>query len=349
VPLTLLGLLLDGPLQDIGNVLLRIAAGSIALLERGLRTSAAFPWAAISVASLFGIAWLYIVLPVLQVLLPAGWPGRRLAWLGFVAVLLHRPAAIRPGCAIIDVLDVGHGLAAVIRTRQHVVLYDTGPAYRGGGNAAENIVLPFLRSRRISAIDRMLVSHADLDHAGGIAQIRAAVDVRSISASEPVDDIAAIPCRAGQSWRYDEVHFRILHPEPAGAFKGNDLSCVLLLESGDYRMLFSGDIEKSAEHSLLQRQVLPLVDAVLVPHHGSRTSSSPAFVRALRPSVAIVSAAFANHWGFPKPEVVVRWEAIGARVLNTATAGAIELQICADTGLDTIRRYRVDNRRIWHE
>ena len=122
-----------------------------------------------------------------------------------------------------------------------------------------------------------------------------------------------------------------------------------MLEAGGHRILFSGDIEKAAERDLVQAEVLPSVDAVIVPHHGSRTSSTTAFVHALRPSLAIVSTAFGNHWGFPKPDVVERWQAAGADVLNTATSGAIELRLCSTSGLESIRQYRRRNRRIWHE
>ena len=349
VPLSLLGMLLDGPLHVAGDVLLHLSAGSISVIEKGLVIAASFEWASISVAAVFGIAWFYYLLPIIWVLLPPGWPGRYLAWLGLAAILVYRPPAPKEACAFVEVLDVGQGLAVVVRTQNHVFLYDSGPSFRGGGSAAENVVLPYLRSRGVATIDRMIISHADLDHAGGAATIAAAIPVRRVYAGEPLDDIDSVPCRAGQSWSNDGVNFRFLHPNVDTILDGNDRSCVMLLEIEGYRMLFSGDIEKYAEQSLLQRQLLRPVDAVVVPHHGSSTSSTAAFVRALRPSVAIVSAGFGNHWGFPKADIVARWEAVGAELLNTATAGAIELKICAASGLESIRRYRVDNRRIWHE
>jgi competence protein ComEC len=158
-----------------------------------------------------------------------------------------------------------------------------------------------------------------------------------------------MPCRSGQHWTRDGIEFHVLHPPPGSNFDGNDRSCVVLIEAGQYRVLLSGDIEQPAEHRLVRDGLLPPVDVVLVPHHGSRTSSSKPFVHALSPSVAIVSAAFGNHWGFPKEDIVARWEAVGARVLSTATSGAIGLRMCADSGIVSITQYRVDNRRIWHE
>lgn len=349
VPLSLLGFLLDGPLQALGDQALLLAAGSIAVLETGLTQVAAMPWAALPVRALAGVAWLLLAAPALWALLPPGWPGRKLAWPGIVALLLYEPPGPAFGCAQVDILDVGQGLAVAIQTRQRTLVYDTGPAYRGGGSAAASVILPFLLQRGVRELDRLIVSHADLDHAGGTGTILDTVRVRQILAGEPLDGFRSTPCRAGQRWSYDGVNFQILYPPVAVQARGNDSSCVLMLQAGEYRILFSGDIEKAAERELVQRQQLPVVDAVIVPHHGSRTSSTAALVQALRPSFAIVSSGYDNHWGFPKQDVVQRWQAAGADVLNTALAGAVELRLCAGSGLELIREYRRDNRRIWHE
>jgi len=195
----------------------------------------------------------------------------------------------------------------------------------------------------------MVVSHADLDHAGGVAAIVAGVSVGRILSGESLTTVESTACRSGQRWMRDGIEFRVLHPPHVSNFEGNDRSCVVLIEAGRYRILLSGDIERPAEYRLVRERLLPPADVVLVPHHGSRTSSSMPFVQALSPSVAIVSAAFGNHWGFPKEDIVARWEAVGAEVLNTATSGAIGLRMCADSGLESITQYRVENRRIWHE
>jgi len=349
VPLSLSGLLLDGPLQPLGDQAILLAARSIALLEIGLTLVASMHWAAITVPTLVATAWLTIFLPTAWLLLPPGWPGRYLAWLGIVAILLYVPRKPEPGCVMVDVLDVGQGLAVVVRTHAHVLLYDTGPSFRGGGSAADSVILPYLSSYGIRAIDRMVVSHADLDHAGGVASITAAIPVHRILSGEPLPDARSVPCRAGQSWFWDGIEFEVLHPPLDSRADGNNRSCVVLLRAGEHRVLLSGDIERDAERRLVREQGLPRALAVIVPHHGSRTSSTAAFVQSLRPSVAIVSAAFGNHWGFPKEDVVARWQAVGAEVLSTATSGAIGLQLCATSGLESIAQYRIDNRRIWHE
>ena len=122
----------------------------------------------------------------------------------------------------------------------------------------------------------------------------------------------------------------------------------MLIEVGDYKALLSGDIESETEAQLVRSRVLMNVDFATVPHHGSRTSSIAPFVRSLTPSLAVVSAGYGNRWGFPKPDVVARWRATGARVLNTATSGAIHVRMCAETGVSAPREWRKKRRRIWH-
>lgn len=349
VPLALLGMVFDGPFREFGNILLTVAAGSVELLEYLLRGAAAVPLAAVPVAFISGVAWVYLILPILWAALPPRWPGRSVAWVGVIALSFYAPKAPLPNCARITVLDVGQGLAAAIQTHRHTVLYDTGPSYRGGGSAAQNIVLPFLRSRGIQRIHRMIVSHADLDHAGGVERIVTAMPVDQVITGEALPNIRSVACRNGMQWAYDDVRFSMLHPPAASGLDGNDQSCVLLMQVGAYRVLFTGDIERAGEQALLRSGLLPKVHVVTVPHHGSKTSSTLGFTRAVGASFAIASAAYGNHWGFPKDEVVARWRAAGARLVNTATAGAVDMQVCADSGFSSITGYRVVKRRIWHE
>jgi len=351
VPLALASLILAGPLQPIGDQALLLAADSVRLLEWGIARAASVPIADLTVASAHGFAWLFVATPLLLVALPPGWPGRHLAWVGVVALVLFEPAGPDPGCADIEILDVGHGLAAVVRTNSHVVVFDTGAAFRGGGSMGERVVLPYLSSRGIDRVDRLVVSHADLDHSGGAAEIVASIAVGQVLAGEPMPapGIMSRPCVAGQSWHRDGIDFHIIHPLAGPGIEGNDASCVLIVAAGSYRLLLTGDIEKPVEHQLIRDGVVPAVDIVVVPHHGSRTSSSPPFVRALSPSLAIVSAGHGNRWGFPKKDIVARWEAVGAEVIETATSGAIGLQLCERTGIVSISRHRLRQHRIWHE
>jgi len=351
VPLTLAGLLLDGRLQMLGDPALHIASLSQEYLEKLIVIAAETPGAGYTMSAVTGSAWLLLFLPVLWVILPPGWPGRRLALIAVIALVLHEPARPDHGCVAVDVLDIGQGLAVVLQTHAHTVAFDTGPAFKGGGNAAETVILPYLASRGISHVDKLIVSHSDLDHSGGVSAILARIDVAELLVGEPLggqEQLQAF-CNAGDEWEYDGIGFSFIYPPLDGFRDGNDASCVLRVKAGDYQLLITGDIEQPAEQQLVRDGLLGGVDAVVIPHHGSRTSSTAPFVSALTPDLAIVSAGFGNRWGFPKEEVVARWVGVGARVLQTSTSGAIGIRLCEGSGIEEVTEYRNERRRIWHE
>jgi len=350
VPLTLCGLLLDGPLQIVGDHLLRLASVSLGLVEGAIGYAAQLPAASVTPPAITGCSLALLFLPLAWVVCPPGWPGRNVAWLAALAVILYEPPRPATGCATVDVLDVGQGLAVSIGTRSRTLLFDTGPAFRGGGDAAESVVLPFLAGRGVNRLDELVVSHSDLDHAGGVSSLVHALPVVTQRVGEALDGLAvAQPCVAGESWRVDGIDFEFLYPGARSKLSGNDASCVLQISAGSHRLLLTGDIERAAEEALLRSASLQGVDVVIVPHHGSRTSSSPSFVQALRPELAIISAGFGNRWGLPHVEVVDRWRASGAEVLTTAASGAISLRLCEQGGIEALTRQRVRQRRIWHE
>jgi len=350
VPFSLAGLLLDGVFEPLGDSALRVAAASLQVIESLLAVAVELPGAYLVIPSLSGMAWLYLVVPLLWVVAPPGWPGRYVAWVAVAALVVYQPRGPAVGCAAIDVLDVGQGLSVVVRTRQHVLVFDTGPSFRGRG-AAQSVVLPYLASHGVRRVDKLVVSHADLDHAGGVAAIVGGTDVAELLVGESLRgfESVAASCRAGESWSYDGVEFRFVQPPATVARKGNDASCVLMIETGAYRVLLTGDIERPVEGEMVRSGAAAAVDAVVVPHHGSRTSSTLPFVRALSPAVAIVSAGFQNRWGFPKQDIVERWQAEGAAVYTTAASGAIGIRMCRGSGIERISRFRAEERRIWHE
>jgi len=351
VPLTLAGALLNGPFEAAGNFLLKGAYHSIGLILHLVKFVGEVGISSHLTSDLSAVFVIVAIIPVTFVFLPGGWPGRKLAIVAIVAVLLHKPAPPPFACLDLHVLDVGQGLAVVIQTSEQTLLFDTGPAFRNGGNVAEMVVLPFLRGRGITRVDRLFVSHGDQDHAGGVQAILAGIEVRKIMVGETL----ALPgrpqtqCVAGINWRTDGVDFSILHPRYDAPWVRNNASCVLEVAAGHFRILLSGDIESPVEKLLAHRSAFSASDIVLVPHHGSRTSSSDDFVDATGPALAIVSASFGNQWGFPKAEVVARLRASGADVLSTATAGAISQRVCSGSGPESLNRERVDFRKYWHD
>jgi competence protein ComEC len=349
VPMLLAGFILGGPAAPVGDGLLRFAASSIGWLEWLIATSLSLPFSTLELPKISGIAWLYLALLVTWAALPAGWPGRQVAWLGCAALALYRVDGPPARCFDATVLDVGQGLAVVIRTRDRVLLYDTAAAYPGGANVASRVILPYLAGQGIDRIDRLVVSHSDIDHAGGIEAILADVEIGFLQSGEPLDGILSLPCRRGESWGWSGVTFRFLHPPPGTVLVGNDASCVLRIRVGDLALLLTGDIEAPAEQLLIAGRASLHADAAVVPHHGSDTSSSRSFVEAVAARLAIVSAGYRNRWGLPKSGVVERWRDAGAEVSTTSRDGALSLRVCADGGIRNVRKNREEIRRIWHE
>lgn len=351
VPASLLGLLLDGPLRAAGDIALGVAHGSVGVVLWLIRCTAELPYTNFHVAQPQGWLVAVVFLPSLMCLAPPGWPGRRLGLVAALAVILERPAAPPAACFDLQVLDAGQGLALVLRTPRHVAVFDTGPSFRGGSDTGQLVLLPYLRGEGIRSVDSLIVSHADQDHAGGVESLLQGVNVDRIWSGEAVDagGRPPQPCLAGGSWRWDGIVFEFLHPQHAGRWHGNNASCVLQVRAGSQRIVLTGDIEAPVERRLADSGVLRPADIVLVPHHGSRTSSSDGFITSLRPKVAIVSAGYDNRWGFPKADIVDSWRRAGATVLNTAISGAIGYRICADRGIRRLSEQRLDHRRYWHD
>jgi len=351
VPFCLIGMLFDGPLQQLGDRLLVIAYNSIRLVLSVVSFAERLPAVRIEIPPQGGLPVALVCLPVIHMLFPAGWPGRKLAFIAIVAVLLHRPPAPPPGCLDYHVLDVGQGLAVVLQTGDDALLFDTGPSFRSGSSTADLVVIPFLKSRGINSLHSLIVSHADQDHAGGVQAIASQFEPGRILVGETVAGVSRRQTRCGTAaeWVSSGVRFNFLHPPRITHWEGNNASCVLEVATGRHKLLLTGDIEAPVEARLLEHSLIGKIDTVVVPHHGSRTSSSPDFVKTLGPELAIVSAGFGNRWGFPKPDVVRRWEMAGARLLNTAAAGAISQRICMDTGAEPLRLERRDARKYWHE
>jgi competence protein ComEC len=351
VPFCLLGLLLDGPLVQAGNLLIHVAHASIEIALSAIGWIGRWPFSSAE-PPLGGYRVIFVAgCTVIWAILPPGWPGRHLAFVAFAATLLYKPPTVPTNCLDVHALDVGQGLAVVLRTRRHTLVYDTGPSFASGSSTAKLVIGPFLKANGVSTIDTLVVSHADLDHSGGARWLADAFDIDQLMLGEalkrPVGPGTA--CSAGRVWQWDGIDFRFLHPDSAGRWHGNNASCVLLVQIGEHKLLIPGDIEAPAENSIVSGQVVGQVDLVVVPHHGSRTSSSPGFVDMLRPSLAIVPAGYRNRWGFPKPDITARWEDSGARVLTTGQVGAVSRRYCAGNPAGPLRLERDHSRRYWHD
>ena len=246
----------------------------------------------------------------------------------------------------LTVLDVGQGLAAVAQTRDHMLVFDTGPRWRSGSAAARVSLLPWLRARGIRRIDRLVLSHDDSDHTGGGRALRDAMPVGHVMAGPRVRlQPPPATCHRGESWRWDGVEFSVLHPGRGTLGSDNDDSCVLRVAGAGGSALMLADPENAAEQELLLQPLAS--DIVLVPHHGSRTSSGPQFVAAIGARLGIVSAGFGNRWNLPDAGVVARWQTAGTTVLTTADAGAITVQFAADRAGYQFTTERQESRRWW--
>ncbi len=297
-------------------------------------------WA--TLGALAGVAWL---------LLPRGfpWRGTGLA-LMLPAVALPAPAPA-PGEAWVTTFDVGQGLAVLVRTARHALLYDAGPAY-GETDSGERIVAPALRALGVARLDALVLTHDDSDHTGGARSILEGLEVHallhSLAERHALLALASAPrrCLRGTRWDWDGVRFEVLHPAPGrAARRRNDESCVLKVSAGGAAMLLTGDIERRAEAELTGVAEVR-ADALLVPHHGSRSSSSAPFLEAAGARLAVVSAGYRNRFGHPAAEVLERYAAAGAQVLRTDRDGAVTVRL-APAGL-AAERERARRARYWH-
>lgn len=348
VPIALAGLILAGPLEPAGDALLRVAAGSVDAVDLLLTLDS---WPAGRLSGRFGVAGLVcLALATAFAWLPRGWPGRWVSLPALAAVVVWDVPPPASNCARVTLLAVGQGQAALVETRGYRLLYDTGPAYPGG-SSMDSQILPFLAYRGVAALDTTVVSHADSDHAGGLRDLLDAMPAGRLLVGEPLEVAHRTleSCHTARPWRRDGVRFSFERSPEAASADGNDASCVLRIEVGEHRVLLTGDIERAVELALVRSGRLRTADIVTMPHHGSRTSSSSAFVRAVAARWALASTGHANRWGFPKPDVVARWQRHGTEVMTTGERGAIEFELCDARAFPEPVAHRDRSRRAWHD
>jgi competence protein ComEC len=352
VPLTLAGAAL--PFDFVLKLAHQLTAGCMVFLEWLSEMPASVwqqhaprPWAVL--AALAGSAWL---------LLPRGVPARWLGIAGFLPLFLSAPPPLAEGELRLTVLDVGHGVAVVVQTRSHALLYDTGPAFGDGADSGSRIVVPYLRASGVRRLDGLIVSHDDIDHSGGAASVLQAMPVDWLLSSLhdmdplPLQAERAFRCYAGQSWEWDGVRFDVLHP-PRESYedrrvRDNDLSCVMKVSARFGQVLLPGDIESRGEAELLASYGGRLrADVLIAPHQGSKTSSSSAFIREVDPQAVVFPVGYRNRFRHPHDEVVARYRALGSQIFRTDRDGALLIETRAGSGF-TVTPTRAQYRRYWH-
>lgn len=318
-------------LVSIANSMLHVADFSVVLIETLLTALLEIvPKRSVSIGFASPHVSAFALISGLILLLPLSNYVRLGACGGLLALGLQVNAGVPRGEFCIRVVDVGQGSAALVDTAHHRLLVDTGPGFETG-SLARSQILPVLRSTGKHDLDLVLLSHTDRDHAGGLVFFR--------DYFKPLSELGPAICPHGQSWRWDGVLFTTLQAE--GLKTDNDRSCTLLVQTEEPKprrsAFFSGDISALAEEVLLPNLSRPVV-FLLAPHHGSKSSSSMAFVRQLAPELVIHSAGRDNRYGHPHPQVVRRYQWEGARQFNTASSGAI--QWCSDTPADVQQHRR---------
>lgn len=357
-PLALAGALLPG--------LWWLAEVAVRALMLSLQTLAAWPWAVWFVAA--APLWAQVLGLVGGSLLVLPLPWRlRFCGLGLLMPMLW-PAPPRPAAGEFELLaaDIGQGTALLLRTAEHQLLYDTGPAYGPAASpvsdAGQRVLLPLMRALGVHRLDTLMLSHRDIDHVGGAASILAGMPVYSLLSSlEPGHRLlsgaqaGSLRCEQGQSWTWDGVRFEVLHPPPAyydaglEQRKSNAMSCVLRVRSGSGRSaLLTGDLEAPQEQALVEEQSKGRInlqsEVLIAPHHGSKTSSSESFLAAVAPRVAVFQAGYRNRFGHPALSVLARYQMQGIATRLQAACGAWTWQ----SGSGAERCQREERRRFWH-
>ncbi len=284
---------------------------------------------------------------VILLLVPRGFPGYWFGLFWLCPVIFYQPASPKLGALRFSLLDVGQGLATVIQTANHSLIFDTGPPMGSLDDAGQRVILPYLQAVGISRIDQLIVSHGDSDHSGGARSLLKHLPITKILTSVPERfRQSAQLCIAGQHWQWDGVNFEILYPTLTWLHQGNNSSCVLRIEVANRVILIPGDIEKPAEEYLLKQATLQ-ADILIAPHHGSKTSSTSGFVSQVHPRYVLFPIGYRNRYHFPHKTVIARYQNIQSLLFNTAESGAIIADIDAN-GVINITQYRQQNRRIWH-
>jgi competence protein ComEC len=313
---------------------------------------ASLPFATISIATPTLLVSVLGIVGGICLVLPWPWQLRLLGLPLLLPVVLWQAPRPEAGQFELIAADIGQGNAVIIRTTKHTLLYDAGPRFSIDSDAGHRVLVPLLRLTDES-VDTVVLSHRDSDHSGGIKSILAMhPKANFISSIESTHELQAFRpaqrCVAGQNWQWDGVDFAVLHPTASdyeSLQKSNAMSCVLRVSSATQSALLVGDIELAQEARLVENQKTIASTVLLVPHHGSKTSSSAAFLEAVQPQLAVVQAGYRNRFGHPVASVLERYHERNIKVINTAHCGAL---LWSSSLPKETRCQREIAKRYWH-
>ncbi len=298
-------------------------------LELMLQHMAAWPVAVISTMQPAWYAVLLALIGVLLFLVPKGFPARYLSPLFFLPLGFMPIPRPEPGQVWLTLLDVGQGLAVVLQTASHAVIFDTGAKFAEQSDMGESVVLPYCRHDGINKLDALIISHADNDHSGGAAAVLEELPVNAVFSSEAqwAEQAGATYCRAGHRWDWDGVTFSFLSPMEGSPGSENDRSCVLKVTGSRHSFLLTGDIEQNTEKQLVKNYGATLQSTIMIaPHHGSKTSSSMDFLQQVQAEWVLIPAGYMNRFGFPHQQVLQRYKSLGLKSLISGEQGAISVK-----------------------
>jgi competence protein ComEC len=351
LPVTVVGALLQLAMPTLGGALVQLAGWMMQMLWWLLEHMAQWPGALWYFAEPSLLALALAMIGAFWLLTPRGMHARCLGVFLFLPLLFPNRPELADGEFETLMLDVGQGLAIVVRTREHTLLYDAGARYPSGFDLGDAVVVPTLHALGIAKLDRLIISHGDNDHAGGAASVDAAFPKSIIESGEPERlNIAASQCVAGEHWNWNGVEFRVVHPTaPLSSRSNNDRCCVIEIQSGDSTLLLTGDISAAVEPQIATAIPASPYTVLQVPHHGSKTSSSDELLNALRPRLALASAGYRNRFNHPNPEIVARYATHGIELVNTAMNGFIDIRFKPDDAPTIVERGRPDRHPYWRE
>jgi competence protein ComEC len=351
VPLVLTGTLMLIISGTVSTVLFAAADRLFEWAWPGLQWLSALPYSHWIKAQPGILITLLALLGVALLLTPALRYGRIAGVLLILPAATWQPPSPVIGAFELNVLDVGQGLAIVVRTHAHTLVYDTGARFSTRLDSGESVIRPFLTRQGVASIDLLLISHGDADHIGGARSLLDAYPGTAVM-GQGIEDLPArhsCQCSEGQSWTWDGVEFTVLHPDSSAYVTTNNHSCVLKVEGRGGSVLMTGDIGKKIENRLLLQHRNSLSSDILIaPHHGSKSSSSLDFIRSVSPAMVIFAAGYRNRYHFPAQQVVSRYAKSGTQMYVTGLEGAISLDVHPQLGIGDVRGYRTTAGKYWN-